>query len=153
MIEEPKSKCYLITHGMLSAAVAGVQGAHAMHELDMLCSSNAFFLEWDYNSLTIVLVNGGNTESLDNIQNLLCGGAAGADLPFVAFHEDRETLDGILTAIAVVLPAELANWDPNPMWERPGIKDVDSINFYPAFKGNMALYCLVRAIRRLPLVR
>lgn len=115
-------RCYTLTHFMLSSIQQGIQSGHAAMEL-----VNKYYqcepvykvdeeqfdvvLSWIRDNKTIICLNGGNSESmidwvefLDTYHN---------KFPWVTFHEDENSLEGILTSIAIILPNWFYEVDPN----------------------------------------
>ena len=106
-------RCYTFTHFMLSPIQQGIQSGHASMEL-----VNKYMVEqgwqngyaeqvaeWIKDHKTIVCLNGGNSAGLKDLHEFL---GVGLNLfPFVPFYEDEESMEGILTSIATVLPARI----------------------------------------------
>lgn len=106
-------RCYTFTHFMLSSIQQGIQSGHAATELSdkyMLAEGwqNGYAEElasWISNHKTIICLNGGNSKGLHDLYAFL--GNDANPFPFVKFHEDEDSMEGILTSIALILPARI----------------------------------------------
>lgn len=96
-------RCYVFVHSFLGPIHKGVQAAHAVAELvhryDDVEDPNYHVSKWVSNDKTLLLLEGGNSANLRQILEL----AEKSHLPYAEFREDDETLDCILTAVAVVV--------------------------------------------------
>jgi hypothetical protein len=102
-------RLYTFTNYYLSSIQQAIQGAHAGFDMFVKYRTNYFagMMMWDWagNHKTMMCMNGGNNESLmglveffDDINN---------PYPYAAFHEDGESLGGVLTSVAILLPAKI----------------------------------------------
>ena len=106
-------RCYTFTHFILSPIQQGIQSGHASMELVNKYTVEVGWinrmaeqvLSWVGNHKTIICLNGGNSASLKGLYAFL--DADENPFPFVPFHEDEETAEGLLTSIATVLPARI----------------------------------------------
>ena len=106
-------RCYTFTHFMLSPIQQGIQSGHASMELvnrytvtEGWVNGHAEFLrEWIAAHKTIVCLNGGNSKGLHDLYGFLSTDEN--TFPFVKFHEDEDSMEGILTSIALILPARI----------------------------------------------
>lgn len=152
-------KAYLVTLGQLSAVHAGVQGAHAMHELCVRhhhtnwLPTGKIFEAWSTEHKTLVLLNGGPLPKLLELGSLLhtINGIV-ESIPVGEFCED-ESLGNLLTAIAFILPERLEGWEAiKGIEEDPSLSEEQKVCYY---KPCMTLeeYRLVKLVRSLRLVR
>jgi hypothetical protein len=107
-------RCYTFTLYQLSPIQQGIQAGHAAVELGMRAYKRqmtmrngtwfSIYHEWATQWKTMVLLNGGDLKELCNLRNFLSGDTT---YPSAAFHESVESLDGILTSVAIILPARI----------------------------------------------
>lgn len=90
---------YVFVHRSVSGKYAGIQAAHAMIRLVHWQYANPSMISWVKDYETLVLLDGGNSDNMKNISNILCG----ADNAMESFQESD--MDGMTTAIAYV-PSE-----------------------------------------------
>jgi hypothetical protein len=93
----------------LSSLQQGLQSAHLVGELftqyEVGSKEFAMVHDWGKNHKTMVLLNGGNQASLQELFELFGQlKAQGMHLPFAKFHEDEQSLGGALTYVGVVVP-------------------------------------------------
>lgn len=108
--ERVEWRLYTFTNLYVSSIQKGIQTAHVVSDLFAKYSNTNYCLnEWAANHKTIIVLNGGNQESL--IQTYVEMGmfAEKRKLPHVKFKEDIESLNGAVTAIGIVLPNEIYN--------------------------------------------
>jgi len=96
-------KLYIFVHSFLSPAQKAVQAVHVTAELLLKYhdGSRPTVQEWARKHKTVVLVEGGNSASMNELA--YCS-AESKLFPTARFYEDLATLDGILTAVAVLHP-------------------------------------------------
>jgi hypothetical protein len=106
---------------MLSSIQQGIQSGHAAMELVNKYYDNQnptyvvdehnweVVLDWIQNDKTIVCLNGGNSESMFEWEKFL--NTYENPFPWVSFHEDESSMEGILTSIALILPARIYDVD------------------------------------------
>lgn len=95
----------------LSSLQQGLQAAHVVGDLSVNSISNGsvnqkgkLYFDWAANHKTMVLLNGGNSETLLSIFNKFKDfESKGMHLPFAAFHEDTQSLGGALTYVGIIL--------------------------------------------------
>lgn len=113
-------RCYTFTHFMLSSIQQGIQSGHAAMELvnkyydpEVTYEQDEYnfeiVLDWIRDNKTIVCLNGGNSESMIELVQFL--NTYKNPFPWVTFHEDENSLEGILTSIAIILPDRIYNTD------------------------------------------
>lgn len=112
-------RCYHINNFYLSGIHAGIQSAHAQHELAMkyLTPNGPIvkspfhqpaidgYVEWATNHKTIIVLNGGMQADLEKWVELLSSTSHAH--AWATFHEAPEALNGALTNIALVLPERI----------------------------------------------
>ena len=105
-------RVYVWTHNWLSPIQKGIQGAHAVVELSRSCCSKPkgkaclAYQGWSLHHKTLVFFNGGNSAALLELEEFLRGSEKGEnDTHWADFREDQESLEGAMTAVAV-LPTE-----------------------------------------------
>ena len=94
----------------LSSLQQGLQSGHCVAELFVQHlgekNKSALVYEWASNHKTMVLLNGGNSGSLQDLYDFFNQlKNSGMDLPFVKFHEDQVSLGGALTYVGIVVPS------------------------------------------------
>lgn len=113
-------RCYTFTHFMLSSIQQGIQSGHAAMELvnkyydpEVVYEQDEYnfetVLNWIKDDKTIVCLNGGNTESLFELESFF--NTYKNPFPWVSFREDESSMEGILTSIAIILPDRIYNTD------------------------------------------
>lgn len=111
----------------LSSLQQGLQASHAKDEIENKYphESEGYQLldTWRRKHKTIILLNGGNADSLKALHKLFKKfHKAGMELPFAKFHEDEQSLNGALTSVGIVLTERYYNapeWvlETNVEWE------------------------------------
>lgn len=101
-----KTRMYCIVNQYISGIHAGIQSAHAIHEMFIKYpqrTSNASNLLWDWASedKTIIVLDGGYQQRMFEMIDLMEGIKS---LPHSYFCEEEDALNGALTAVAIVLP-------------------------------------------------
>jgi hypothetical protein len=108
-------RLYTFTLYQLSPIQQGIQAGHAAVELGMRCYKNQMTLrsgtdfktyyDWATNWKTMVCLNGGDLHELCELRSFL--NSVQNPLPWVPFYESEDSLGGILTSIAIILPARI----------------------------------------------
>jgi hypothetical protein len=121
-------RCYTFTLYQLSPIQQGIQAGHAAVELGMRAYKRQMqlrdgtwfsqYYEWATQWKTMVLLNGGDLSELCELRNFLGGGQV---YPTAAFHESLESLDGILTSVAIILPERIFKTAEAVRKKQPGI--------------------------------
>lgn len=103
-------RLYTFTNFYLSAIQQGIQPAHSQNELMMAAAlgempASDMLYDWAENHKTIICLNGGDNKGI----NEWCGFLHHTDnqFPFAPFFESEDALGGIMTSVAVVLPARI----------------------------------------------
>jgi len=113
-------RVYTFTHFMLSSIQQGIQSGHAATALvDKYYDAEATYkqdeeafdkiLTWIREDKTIVCLNGGNSESMFEWYRFF--NTHLNPFPWVKFHEDESSMEGILTSIAILLPDRIYDVD------------------------------------------
>lgn len=105
-------RAYFLTNMYLSPIQKGIQTAHATAELflkyhDSKETEKNILMEWARDHKTMIVLDGGNHKSLEKINHLLSGYGPEVHLPVACFREDEQSLNGAMTAVAVVLPERM----------------------------------------------
>lgn len=115
-------RCYHFCNMYLAGVHAGIQSAHAQHELAMKYLGDGFntemfdsefphvqaafsLVDWAKNHKTIILLNGGMQGDILKMEQFLDG--CNDRYPHASFREDEYALNGALTNVCVVLPYEM----------------------------------------------
>ena len=95
-------RLYTFTNLYLSSLQCGLQTAHVVAELfNNTNGSQLDMLEaWSYRHKTIIILNGGYSSTLKEIDAHL----GQSPYPHATFHESEAALDGALTCVGVILP-------------------------------------------------
>lgn len=143
----------------LSSIQQGIQAAHALGEMvakytDDFPEENTAvtMFEWLNNHKTMVLLNGGNHAALNDLYTLLTD-PRNTEFPVSKFHEDEQSLAGMLTCVAIILPERLyaAEWiKPTQYSDGYWVYD-NGNNFAERITGWEAE--LLDVIKKLPLAR
>ena len=112
-------RLYSFVNFYLSSIQQGVQTGHAAVDLvrkytahgnpfrvDITSSQENAVAEWADEHKTFIILNGGNAERLAQITDVI---SSNGNFPWVTFNEDDQSLNGIQTCVAVVLPACIFN--------------------------------------------
>lgn len=98
-------KMYVFCHTWLSGIQRGIQGAHAIAEMVAIkCENKSFqklFTDWAFNHKTMVFLNGGGSNDLDDLYTLI---VFGNYTHFTSKFEEDDSLAGATTAVALLLP-------------------------------------------------
>ena len=111
---------YTFVNFYLSSIQQGVQSFHVLHEMmlkypyDEDVASGELpeakrFYDWAKNHKTVILLNGGAHDDIRDIELFFKehAGELSFPAPFAAFYEDDKSLNGMMTAVAIVLPKEI----------------------------------------------
>ena len=108
-------RAYVLVHSALSGVQKGIQAAHCLVEMGR--KNHAVFEEWARKHKTLIVLEGGFHADLEEavlvMEEHLGGlGERPALLPWAAFREDEETMNGMLTAVGVVVPERIYGGPP-----------------------------------------
>jgi len=116
-------RCYHFCNFYLSGIHAGIQSAHAQHELAVKYLKDGYdpeaeihsewthaanaqkYVNWAENHKTMILLNAGMQGDLLKIESML--EADKNRFPYASFREDEYALNGALTNICIVLPYQM----------------------------------------------
>lgn len=131
---------YSFTNLYTSGIHAGIQTAHAVHEMfskynarrgdDAQTLEKAEVMDdWMQNHKTIIVLNGGYQSNLQRIYRELTNISAELSLPIIKWHESKEALNGALTSVAIIVPPVIY-WsnDEDPLASDPEIRLYRLIN-------------------------
>lgn len=101
-----KYRLYSLTNQYLSSLQKGLQTAHLVSDLaldaQMDSEVDRVFSAWASEDRTIIILNGGNSASLERWEQFLreyC-----QRWPWAVFREDQQSLNGAITAVGVIVP-------------------------------------------------
>ena len=108
-------RLYSFVNYYLSHIQAGLQTAHLVSDLFVKYhkkdhTEHKIFKEWAKNNKTIIILKGGNNENIQQTYLTLCkfyGSESSCPLPVECFHEDAQSLGGLMTCCGVIIPKEL----------------------------------------------
>lgn len=112
---------YSFTNLYTSGIHAGIQTAHAVHEMMWKYGSTDHdrskpkyknLLEWAENHKTIIVKQAGYHAALDSLYDELKEPSAWLDLPIIRWRESKEALNGATTAIGIVIPQSIYSLRP-----------------------------------------
>lgn len=116
-----KTRMYCIVNQYISGIHAGIQSAHAIAELMVLHSGEAYTPEqitahywlkcWKEEDKTIIVLNGGYQSVLEDF---LAQAMSLETYPVAWWREEKKALNGAMTAVAVVLPEFIYNPEYKP---------------------------------------
>jgi hypothetical protein len=112
----------------LSSIQQGIQAFHCLGEMIVgfgasIETKQAHIMnDWIKNHKTLICLNGGNNQSLTELYALLTR-EDNPGYPVAKFHEDEQSMGGMLTSVGVILPERMydAVWvmpdEQYPAWE------------------------------------
>jgi len=104
-----------INHLYMSPIQWGIQTAHVVSTLSVLYKHNTeqhkAYLEWAEKEPTIIICQGGNVGMLTDLLGRLEPLAKQLNLAITEFHEDEQSLGGVITAVGVLVPDTLFDVD------------------------------------------
>jgi hypothetical protein len=98
-------RCFTFTLKQLNTMQQGIQAAHAVVELVRTHRKDGPVQEWADLWKTLILLDGGEYADLSKIQTLFM--STHNPFAWAAFHESYESLDGMMTSLAIVLPERI----------------------------------------------
>jgi len=103
-------RLYSFVNYYLSPLQHGLQTAHCVGDMSVAYKHNTpqheVYVDWVTNHKTIIICNGGNSLQLDELYCKLRAWGEKFGLPVVRFNEDEQSLNGALTSVAMVIPAQ-----------------------------------------------
>lgn len=105
-------RLYTFTNWYLSSVQQGIQPQHLTSEFFVKYPNESqtpdnVLWDWAKNHKTTICLNGGNNAGLLDIYAQLEQICPKANLPFCKFHEDQDSLGGILTCVGIVVPERI----------------------------------------------
>jgi hypothetical protein len=101
---------YAFVHFMLSDIQKGIQTGHCSNDLlvkyETKSKLHKMAIDWAKNDKTYIVLNGGNSETLQNHHNFLSNQNK---YPTCTFREDEDSLRGIMTCVGILLPSSVWN--------------------------------------------
>lgn len=95
----------------LSSLQIGLQSAHVATEISIKYNQDTpqhtMFVDWATNHKTMIFLNGGNQNQLFDLEHVITNEYD--HYPFASFYEDKESLNGCLTSIGIILPESVYN--------------------------------------------
>lgn len=106
-------RCYTFTHFILSSIQQGIQSGHASMELVNKYMVHEGWIngfaeqvnDWIKNHKTMICLHGGNSATLEELLDFLQD--ENNPFPVTAFYEDEQTAKGLMTSVAIILPARI----------------------------------------------
>lgn len=92
----------------LSQLQCGLQTCHVVSEMSVMPTPD--YTDWAVNHKTIILLNGGNQKALEDLLEYLNN--FNFHFKFEHFREDGDSLNGCMTAVGIILPARIYNYNP-----------------------------------------
>lgn len=109
-------RLYSLTNMYTSGIHAGIQTAHAVHEMFTKYGERGEegykLHDWARSHKTIIVLNGGYQSHLEEAYKQIGKLATDLKLPYSKFHESKEALNEALTAIAIIIPQEIYDMQP-----------------------------------------
>jgi hypothetical protein len=108
---------YALGNYYLSSIQQGIQAFHCLGDMmneypakinvdeysKNYITANRMFHDWAENHKTLICLNGGNNMSLKAAAKLFDDGR-NTGFPYMTFHEDEQSMDGMLTCVGIVVP-------------------------------------------------
>jgi len=98
-------RAYFFGNMYLSSIQQGIQAQHTTAEMFIEYPDAPDLLDWATNHKTSILLNGGYSENLHRLVDSFA--VEENDFAWGHFHESEEALDGALTCVGIILPAEI----------------------------------------------
>lgn len=100
-----------VNHLYMNEKQWGIQTAHCVSTMSVQAKKDqlAMYEEWAETEPTIIMCEGGNVAMLHDLYTRLKSLADSLGLPCVKFHEDEQSLGGVITSVAVLVPDTLFN--------------------------------------------
>jgi hypothetical protein len=97
-------RLYTFTNFYLSSIQQGIQTAHVVSELSI--KAHPLYTEWAKDHKTIIVLNGGNSKSLQDVYSKLTR-LVETKYPIAKFNEDEQSLNEAFTCVGIVVPAKI----------------------------------------------
>jgi hypothetical protein len=102
---------YTYAHAWLSSIQKGIQSWHCSDEMFIKYENDpkkmAQLNDWRLNYKTVMVMNGGNSDMVEGLHEFFDN--MDNPYPFGKFHEDEESLRGIVTSVGICLPEKIYN--------------------------------------------
>ena len=121
-------RLYAFNHYKLCGIHAGIQTQHSTQEMNNVFhqwGGQDILQEWANKWKTTIILNGGNSKSLEEIRTLIYEGEH--IYPDGEFYESEDDMEGILTNVCIVVPEKVFNFKKNHPLSQ-GRYPVDSVN-------------------------
>lgn len=140
MISKHEYRFYSFTNMYLSSIQKGIQTGHAISEMsieDYFHDGNKTYKTWANKDKTVIVLNGGNQAMLFDLYNLVKMFGEKHGLPYTKFHEDKQSLNGALTAVGIILPKSVYDTarDLRNGNLSPEVLDYEEKSFYNALNS------------------
>ena len=123
--DSTKLRAYFFGNMYLSQIQQGIQAAHVVTKMfgkygrefeGSMGNAGDTLFDWADQGVTKILLNGGYQSNLATIHDALGLLCPMLELPYMKFHEEEAALNGALTSVGVVVPAEVYtlfdDWNP-----------------------------------------
>lgn len=108
-------RLYSFVNMYLTGIHAGIQTAHVVGDMvgiyhrGNISSDKAQqrMSDWVGYDKTIIVLNGGSSSRLHAIKDQVMHAAGIWELPYAVFHESVDALEGVMTAVGIILPSYL----------------------------------------------
>lgn len=134
MYDEPL-RCYAFVNLALSSIQKGVQCAHAVADLHIKYSSGTPFelvMDWSQNHKTLIILNSGFHAGLKSSYDTFSILCESLHLPHTIFYEDIDTMNGMATSFAGIIPESLYT----PTFYVEGMEWCDEYKLYEFLKNH-----------------
>lgn len=125
-------RAYVIVNMYMQGIHAGIQAAHALTEMGVQAvneNEQRLYSNWAKKDKTLIVLNGGNSQSLRKMIRKLSLACLTLELPWAEWHESEDALDGALTAFALLVPSRIYEIDvkssSEPVWAYAGLPEGD----------------------------
>jgi len=111
-------RLYSFTNYYLSPIQQGIQTAHLVGEMSQkTLVDNGYYHRWVNYYKTIIVLNGGNNFALRELSIRLKQLTECYDFyqTVSSFYEDRESLNGAITAVGLIVPEEVYDASKDPL--------------------------------------
>ena len=121
---DEEMRFYAMGNQYLSSIQQGIQAFHVLGEMvSNRGAEHAMVDEWLHNHKTLICLNGGNNAKMLDMWEFL--NSPHNVYPTARFHEDQESLGGMLTSIGIIVPEiiygidlmDASTWGSINAWE------------------------------------
>jgi len=126
-------RAYTIVNMYMAGIHAGIQSAHILTEMALASleadsQESKTFQSWAKNDKTLIVLNGGSNQNLRKMMQLIEPACRELELPFAAFHESQEALDGALTGFGLIVPSRIYDSKTVDSYDFPESKIASCLN-------------------------